>query len=715
MTNSKKRSAGIILIALSLLLLYGFITLHKKKADFFYNPVTYYNSAKAISEDLPDMLKIYTPHLDNVLKNYTAGYLLPGFLLLLPGILLMAAGLKMTGILQKNPLEIFKDPHKEKTFLWIIAFLMIVVGLLIYYGVLGQTNMFIDEFSYLFQAKVMTEGKLYTQSPPMPRFFSCAHIINDGKWYSKFTPGLPALLIPGIILDIPFIIPILTAAGSLVLLYLVTKEIFGRQAAFVSVFLALFSPYFIMSAVTIFPHTPQGFFVLLFLFLLLKTDKSDKLYIPFAAGISAGVAILIRPADAAAAIAGFIPFIIYLAIKSENKKQFAKKAALAVLGLCIGTGMLLYSNWIQNGSLFLMGFEKYWSIEKWGFGSFGHTPLKGLWNLFFSSARMAFWVVPLTSAGLLFALFLKRKEVPLLLIPPVFILLFYIGYYSLGNQEFGARYYYLAYILLLPLCAAGISGFPSLLKKHDFFSGQEFSISFMLLTAIAVIAGAFPGILPLVGRQCAGYGKTMAWLKNPPVIQNKSLTFIRNCPALMVYYYTRNKPDYSNDNNLLAMWLMPDENLELIKAFPDRTPWLITYDDGVGYQINPYPMDKKLPVDPSGWFYAGLNYKLSVLDDNGAEKAYKKTVELAPQDVSFRLNLALFYMETKKYKEALDELTKLEKDNPDFPTVIYCIGRCLGEMGKTKEASEKLMIVINRFPEAPETVRAKLWLEYYSR
>ena len=54
-----------------------------------------------------------------------------------------------------------------------------------------------DEYSYVFFADTMLSGRLWTSAPPDPVLFSAYHVlVKDGRTFSPYPPGWPALLVP---------------------------------------------------------------------------------------------------------------------------------------------------------------------------------------------------------------------------------------------------------------------------------------------------------------------------------------------------------------------------------------------------------------------------------------------------------------------------------------------------------------------------------------
>lgn len=717
--NGKPGKGGLEWFLGALFLFAGAAYFRSMGSNLFYSLATFLHSAKTLSYDFPPGYAPLFTRLGELFRVYLNNSFFPAFLLFLPAVIMAAVGLERSFGKERKWLSFLDNPCGERRFLAALFLLGFLVCLGVNFFVLGGNLFFVDEFSYLFQSRALLKGKLYVESPPLPRHFQYAHIINDGKWYSKFTIGWPLLLAPAEAVKIPFVVNPLLAAGSLVLLYLVTREFFDRRAAVLAAFLALFSPYFFLMGASLFPHTASGFCMLLVVYCLQKLLKPESgkysLIYSIAGGAAMGLLPLIRPADGVVFTAGILPPALYLIWKTPDRRKSLAGIIPVILGLAVGGGILLLCNRVQNGNPFLLGFIKYRPDERMGFGIFGHTPLKGLYNFLYLSMRMAFWVVPLSSLGILFALWKKKMPASLLLIPPVFFLLFHFFYYSLGDQEFGARYYYPVFILLLPLSAGGFSLLPEILGKTERFPSGSFIPAYMALGMIFMASAVYPRILPPIAGQFASHKEVMSLVKNPPGMKGKSLTFIRNCPGMIVNFYTRNgNPDYQDDPNLLAIFLTPEDNRELVEKFPDRTPGVLYFDNRQNRFVQ-MPYNRDVQPQVADYLDAAVNYKLSVPDNRRAEQAYFQALKLSGNHPSILFSLGFFYFDTGQYEKALPVFRELTGLEDEFPEALYYKGRCLGEMGRYKEAVETLRIFVEKYPATPDTGKAENWVKYYMK
>ena len=195
----------------------------------------------------------------------------------------------------------------------IISILGVLLSVLLS-GIYCQFNYFEpDTVSYLFQAKLFSEGKLSVPAPPEHGFSSSPHInvLND-KWYSKYPFGNALMLMFGVFINAPWLIPALATGGALLFLYLFVKEIYGEMhngIAFIAAVLALISPATLGMGSTWFSEPVSRFYLALYLFALLKTLKVEaspsgdhsymqKFGYPILSGFALGYAFNTRPLSA---------------------------------------------------------------------------------------------------------------------------------------------------------------------------------------------------------------------------------------------------------------------------------------------------------------------------------------------------------------------------------------------------------------------------------
>jgi 4-amino-4-deoxy-L-arabinose transferase-like glycosyltransferase len=577
-----------------------------------------------------------------------------------------------------------------------------------------------DECSYLFQGDLLSSGKLYAQSPPCPQHFIFDGIICDGKWYSKYTLSWPLFLAVGKLLNIQSLINPIIAALSLLLIFLITKRLFGMRAAFISIILSLISPFFTFMGATYQPHTLMGFCMLLFIYSIIMGSKEKNWVYPISAGISLILAINLRPSDGAVLTVSSIPLMIGSYLISNNK-DFLKKSYLVIfLLLIVGIGIMMSINSVQTGNPLLLGFSKYDPGDKWGFGVNGHTVFDGLWNLTLSLTRCAMWASPFLILFSIPMLFYKNRIRRSNLYPVLSIILlilsyigFYFGFFSMGFIGFASRYYYLPFLLILILASAGIVRSAAVLSKRKFFPGNIFISILIIGCFIYMIFGVY---LPLTGKIDKSYknAKDRALMvENAKTNAEKNLILIKSTPNMFSSSYTLNNWLYEKQNNLLALYLMPEDNKKLIESFKERKIFIAYWDDRTQkFEILPYKDDG---VSYADYYYTAINYSaLPPAYRDKAPESFKKALELAPARTPDRFNILLnygmYYYLKSDYERSYELFQKTTNEYPQIDSAYFYQGVSLMKLGKTKEATEMLNSLINKFPSTQFKDKVQNWL-----
>ena len=124
-----------------------------------------------------------------------------------------------------------------------------------------------DEFSCFFLAKCLQMGKWMVRPHPLSEFFNVVHVGNrDGKWFSVYPFGWPAIYAIGLHFKIEdWLNPVLSTA-SLALFYLSIKRIFDKSTALLGVLLIVITPFYAFTSATYFSHSTCLFLTAVFLY-----------------------------------------------------------------------------------------------------------------------------------------------------------------------------------------------------------------------------------------------------------------------------------------------------------------------------------------------------------------------------------------------------------------------------------------------------------------
>jgi hypothetical protein len=333
-----------------------------------------------------------------------------------------------------------------------------------------------DEIDYLFQAKIFKYGKLYMPSPPAKEFFDFPHIINNGRWYSQYTPGYPFMLLLGLIVGAPWILNPLFAAFSIVLFYFLGKEIFNKTVGLFSAILGSISIWFLLMSSTMMSHTSCMFFLALFLLFLFRSLKNPSVANGVCAALALGMALLIRPFTSFLVAFSFLVF--YTLNQWLKLKSSTKNIAAFTLTMLLVLSVLMAYNTATNGDPLRMGYVVCYGKEVLpGFGRSGcydfiHTPYRGAMNtgLYLKSLNTYLFGWPFSLVLALFPLLILGRVKPdtrkkILLLFSGFICLMVGYFFYWGTVEtIGPRFYFEGIPILILLSALGLYELPRFLS-----------------------------------------------------------------------------------------------------------------------------------------------------------------------------------------------------------------------------------------------------------
>jgi hypothetical protein len=113
----------------------------------------------------------------------------------------------------------------ESRFAPLVAALMTMAVILYEWGSLRQIPIVHDEASYLLQAETFARGRWAMPSPPIPSFFEQFHVFVTPTFASKYPPGHGLLLVPGIWLGLPGLMPLLLNGIAGALLFMLVRRV----------------------------------------------------------------------------------------------------------------------------------------------------------------------------------------------------------------------------------------------------------------------------------------------------------------------------------------------------------------------------------------------------------------------------------------------------------------------------------------------------------
>lgn len=402
-----------------------------------------------------------------------------------------------------------------------------------------------DEYSYIFQSKIFKSGSLYYDSPPNPEFFELHHVVNNGKWYSKYPFGWPLILFLGEIFNLRWIVNPLVGIFTLIFVFYFTKFMFNEDIAYISTFLMAISPFFIFSSSSYFPHSVSLLFSILFLFAYFLTLRKGGWAYPIASGLFLGLVFFIRPIDSL--IVG-LPLGIYSIVEVRKNKRLLKRLSIILVTIIIFSSVPLYINYILTGNPLRFSYQVYNPNDTlW---PEGYNFVTGVENTKHHFSFLFLWL-PLI---ILFIPFAKFDKIKLLLLS-IFLLniVIYFFYHSAGGDQFGPRYYYISFLGIIILAGSAINR----LRLN-----KKVVLSLLLLINLSLnIYFAYD-----IHKEVLFRKQVYDHVKDQNI--HNSIIFLKSTNEQGCAWYTRNSPSLNDDN--LYVCDLGTKNKVLIETFPSR-------------------------------------------------------------------------------------------------------------------------------------------------
>jgi hypothetical protein len=462
----------------------------------------------------------------------------------------------------------------------LLALIAVAAAYLVSVRVFDQVPHIEDEMAYVWQAQVLTTGRLMLPSPPDPKSILIPFVVDfKGNRFGKYPLGWPLLLGLGLLLHARgWVNPGLGGLGAW-LSYLLGKKLFDERVGLLAELLTVSSPFFLMNSASLLSHPWSLVLSLAFALAWLdsfprgreKSKSSEdpprvKSRIPTwltacVAGLSLGVLAMTRPLTA---LAVGLPFFIHgliLLIRGDKRTR----VRLLTIGLLAGAVAALVPLWqlAVTGNALLNPYTLWWTYDKIGFGpGFGSEP--GGHSLFWAGINLKFsfdagwddffgwngasWIF------LPFGLFALGRNLRAWLVALVFpaIVLLYTTYW-IGSTLYGPRYYYEGFYSLTIVSAAGIFWLANeIMRTGRLRTGMQVAVA---LLAVFLIGNNLFYYLPKRLDQMTNlYGISRAMLA--PFESSQAVKLV---PALVVVHFQKVWTEYGG--------LLELENPELTSPF----------------------------------------------------------------------------------------------------------------------------------------------------
>jgi 4-amino-4-deoxy-L-arabinose transferase-like glycosyltransferase len=425
-----------------------------------------------------------------------------------------------------------------------------------------------DEYSYLISAQIFSEGKLSVPSPPHQEFFTFFHVINFGKFYSKYPPGWPLILASGALLGIPWIVNPLLALATIVLLHRMLREHVSLRSANIAAILLLTSPFFIFNFASYFSHSSGLFLITAFMFFYLKCLRSPELPLGMylAMGVCAGLAFLARPFTAVVLLSCPAVYLVAHAVRTGQLASYAYRFTPTALVFGAFLALFLFYNHAQTGDALRQPFSLWDPTDQPGFSRQGFD-LALAWrqNISLRLRELNDW----TSYApflVLASLFWRDSHRPLgLLLLSMFLALLgaYFLYFGDAGNRYGPRYLYEGSLVLFALPAIAISRI-----------GRIGAL--VVLVILVLNASVFLEKSRFHAQQVRERMTLYDEVERQGI--TNAIVFLKTGSGSMpAGDLTRNGIHF--DGPVLYVWDLGPKNETLVDAHPDRDAYYFSYDD----------------------------------------------------------------------------------------------------------------------------------------
>lgn len=315
-----------------------------------------------------------------------------------------------------------------------------------------------DESAYLYAARLLSEGRLTEPSADFASFYDRVFLINDGRMFTQYFLGWPAILVPFVWANAVYLAGPLLGVAQTILIRSVLNKVIDSDLASLGALVLMLNPFSLSLCASLLSHTACMVATLAALYALLRWKDVPGARWTFLAGLCVSIATWIRPTNGIAlALVAATGFLLMRGQLSVRQIAAGLAAPLVLGTLFIVTSITLYGGVLGSGYESYRAFEAEngWRSTAPGFGYASDvvlenltSPLTLLGNAVRGFARLlsdgAFAVVPL----FFIAIAWSGRRVLLLSVLAGLLLVPYIVINDFGIDTYGPVHIYEAWVLL---------------------------------------------------------------------------------------------------------------------------------------------------------------------------------------------------------------------------------------------------------------------------
>jgi hypothetical protein len=425
-----------------------------------------------------------------------------------------------------------------------------------------------DESAYRFQSRIFASGHVTAPAPPASVFYE-HHVIRDGRWFTKFPPGWPALLALSSAAHLEAEINILLGLATLAIVFLTAREVYAGREADLALFLMLFSPLFWGNCLGQMSHPLCGCLLAGSAYFYFRTRRGGSLWA--VAGMLGGILAAIQVRPLTGALFGMVLGLSAIWEVRHHRRRLLETVALCGLFATAAVVCCAIYNLATTGM-----------FTQFPYATFsGHNvPIEFIpdvpvcannlrWGLFST------WVFsfPMLFPAAGYAVFRDREKRSQAFVLALLFLCLVVGYapdrYTSGSF-LGERFYFEGFFAVALLAARGMT---LLARNRDVARWPADWLGLLAASSVATLLFT----LPVVFHEVEPYANVR--LAAEQVKLRNAVVFLQpHDPEFVAKHFNLNRADWPSAPLFLAPDPGPDARPALARAL-GRPAWVvITYD-----------------------------------------------------------------------------------------------------------------------------------------
>ena len=479
---------------------------------------------------------------------------------------------------------------------WIVCGTLgaLAIPLLVRAAVLHGAPVADDDSMYRFSAELLAHGHLWAHSPPGKGFFEHSFVINNGRYFTQYFLGWPALLAPFALLGVPWLANPVIAALAVPALFGAVRRLAGSPAARLAVVIYVLAPIFMIGAATELSNTSSTAALIVLLWAILKArDQGDRLWPHVAVGLAFTVTFFVRPLAAFAMGGPLLVWWLANALRLGGGARLRALAIVALIGAC-AIAVFLWINWELTGHPLQTGYGaaiaqarangyRFTTFEPTSKGEVAWYGLpKAMTTVGFGLVRLNVAAFGWPTCFLVLWFAVREREMKPIWACFGCYLAVHLFVHDIGIDAFAPMHYFELAIPVLILTAVGAV---SAAKLSALGAWRRAPALLVLVMSALALLGYLPVRVRSLDAQTEAYREVMAaparaGVKNAIVFTDFPIT--PRCARIPtqnnILWWPLNDIDF-RQSVLWANHLTLEQDRALLASFPGRRGYLIDWDD----------------------------------------------------------------------------------------------------------------------------------------